>query len=90
MTHKIDANIDESAIYVLADLVAKERLTDFGTVGGIPKSSSDKPAINFSNAPYYTSGNRLVAVLSESRHPAFPNRFNWNVYAYDLPKTQSA
>jgi hypothetical protein len=87
ITHKIDPEIDESVIYVMADLFAKQRVKEWGTVGGIPPSTPEKPTLNFSKAPYFTKGKRLVAVISESRIRTFPDRFDWNTYAYNLSET---
>lgn len=76
MTHKIDPDIDESAVYTLTDLLYWHRIAEYGIIGGVPVSSEDKPAFNLTGDPYYTTGKRMVMLLSKTRHSDFPDKMN--------------
>lgn len=70
MTHKIDPDIDESALYVLSDLLYKKSVEKYGIVaGGIP-STPEKPAKNLTGDPYFTSGKRIVILLPDREQAA--------------------
>jgi hypothetical protein len=76
MTHKIDPDIDESALYVLSDLIYQKSIEKYGVVaGGIP-SKPEEPARNLTGDPYFASGKRMVVLLPdrERRSPDFPGR----------------
>ena len=76
MTHAIDPDIDESAIYTLSDLMYWNRLEKYGLVGGLVASTREQPSYNTQGASYYTSGKRVVLLLSKTRHLEFPNRMS--------------
>jgi hypothetical protein len=74
MTHKIDPDVDESAVYVLTDLIYRHRLHEHGIVsGGIPRTP-EAPGRNLTGDPYYTTGKRVVMVLPANAAPNFPRR----------------
>jgi hypothetical protein len=77
MTHKIDPDTDDSALYVVSDLVYRHRVTKYAPVGGGVPSTLEKPAKNLTGDPYYTSGRRIVIQLPENAAPEFPGRFSW-------------
>ncbi|HOW58369.1 MAG TPA: LssY C-terminal domain-containing protein [Candidatus Omnitrophota bacterium] len=77
MTHKIDPDIDESAVYVLSDLMYHHRIAKQGPVGGSVPSTPEKPAKNLTGDPYFTSGKRVVILLSENIAAGPPGWFDW-------------
>lgn len=75
MTHKIDPDIDESALYVLSDLIYRNRIEEYDVVsGGVPRTP-ENPGRNLTGDPYYTSGKRIVMLLPENQAPRLPTRF---------------
>lgn len=66
-THRIDPDVDESRDYVLEDLLAAERLEQAGYVGGVGACQQCAPRRNLTGDPYYTDGDRAVAVVSDDR-----------------------
>jgi hypothetical protein len=87
MTHKIDPDIDESAIYVMTDLIYRHRLNHYGVVaGGIPRTP-ENPGKNLTGDPYYTSGKRVVMVLPAKSAPDFPARLFLSTIDHELKKS---
>ncbi|HXV28322.1 MAG TPA: LssY C-terminal domain-containing protein [bacterium] len=74
MTHKIDPDIDEAALYSLSDLIYLNRLSSYGLTGGVPESTPEDPAANLTGDPYYTQGKRVVLELSKTKTSGFPDR----------------
>jgi hypothetical protein len=66
-THRIDPDVDESRDYVLEDLLAAERLELAGYVGGVGECQQCAPRRNLTGDPYFTDGDRGIAVVSPSR-----------------------
>jgi len=88
MTHKIDANIDESREYVFADLVTVERVAYFGYVNGVGKSTRRNPQKNLTGDPYFSDGLRLVMQLSFGRtRPVF---LDWEFPGFNNGSRQTA
>lgn len=69
-THRIDSNVDESRDYVLEDLIEAERVDKIGYVGGVGECSRGEPRFNLTGDPYFTDGNRGIAIVSGSRTQA--------------------
>lgn len=74
MTHEIDPDLDESMLYVMSDLMYWNRIEKYAFIGGVPASTAEQPAYNMMGAPYFTSGKRVVLLVSKIRHPDFPDR----------------
>lgn len=68
-THRIDSDVDESRDYVLEDLLEAGRLELAGYVGGVGECTPESPRHNLTGDPYFTDGNRAVAVISTHRTP---------------------
>jgi LssY C-terminus len=66
-THQIDPNLDESRDYVLDDLLASRRVSRLGFVGGVEPAAVASPRHNLTGDPYFTDGQRAVAILSRTR-----------------------
>jgi len=66
-THQIDPNVDESRDYVLDDLLASRRVSRLGFVGGVEPAPVASPCHNLTGDPYFTDGQRAVAILSRTR-----------------------
>ncbi len=62
----IDPKVDEAAIYLLEDLGAAGTVERFGFVGGVGKVSKDNPRKSLGNTPYWTKGNRIVLLMTET------------------------
>ncbi|MBU9889013.1 MAG: LssY C-terminal domain-containing protein, partial [Candidatus Omnitrophica bacterium] len=70
MTHKIDPDVDEAALYVLSDLLYQKGAEKYGVVGGGVPSAPDRPVKNLTGDPYFTSGKRMVLLLPDREKPA--------------------
>ena len=71
-THRIDPDVDESRDYVLEDLIEAERVEKIGYVPGVGECSGMAPRRNLTGDPYFTDGNRGIAIISGSRtQPTF-------------------
>jgi hypothetical protein len=66
-THRIDPNVDESRDYVLEDLIEAERVDKIGYVSGVGECIRAAPRFNLTGDPYFTDGNRGIAIVSGSR-----------------------
>jgi len=66
-THKIDPNVDESRDYVLDDLMEGGRVSQIAFVGGVGEAERTAPRHNLTGDPYFTNGQRALAVFSETR-----------------------
>jgi hypothetical protein len=72
MTHQIDPDVDESREYVMADLVAAQRVKLFGYIKGVGEVPEERPRKNLTGNPYYTDGMRLAMEISpEDTEPFF-------------------
>jgi hypothetical protein len=69
-THRIDPDVDESRDYVLEDLLEAERLELTGYVDGVGACERDSPRRNLTGDPYYTDGQRGIAIVSLVRTTA--------------------
>ena len=69
-THRIDPDVDESRDYVLEDLLEAGRLELAGYVDGVGACDRAIPRHNLTGDPYYTDGERGIAVVSETRTAA--------------------
>ena len=69
-THRIDPNVDESRDYVLEDLIEAERVNKIGYVAGVGECSRAAPRRNLTGDPYFTDGNRGIAIICGSRTQA--------------------
>jgi hypothetical protein len=69
-THRIDPDVDESRDYVLEDLLEAERLELAGYVGGVGECDRAAPRRNLTGDPYYTDGQRGLAIVSGTRTTA--------------------
>jgi hypothetical protein len=79
MTHRIEADLDESREYVMADLMSVGRLGSFGYARGVGLAAPGAPKRNLSGDPYHTDGARLVAeVTAEDSAPDFRD---WGFYS---------
>ncbi|HSI32939.1 MAG: LssY C-terminal domain-containing protein [Phycisphaerae bacterium] len=63
-THRIDPDVDESRDYVLEDLIEAERVDRIGYVGGVGECDRATPRHNLTGDPYFTDGNRGIAIVS--------------------------
>jgi hypothetical protein len=71
-THRIDPDVDEARDYVLEDLIEAERVERLGYVGGVGACDRATPRHNLTGDPYYTDGNRAIAIVSGGRaEPSF-------------------
>jgi hypothetical protein len=69
-THRIDPNVDEARDYVLEDLLEAQRVEKIGYVGGVGECDRTTPRYNLTGDPYFTDGNRAIAIVSGSRTTA--------------------
>ena len=69
-THRIDPDVDESRDYVLEDLLEAGRLEKAGYVGGVGDCPRQSPRHNLTGDPYFTDGDRAIAVVSATRTTA--------------------
>jgi hypothetical protein len=71
-THRIDPDVDESRDFVLEDLIHAQRAERIGYVRGVGECTKAAPRRNLTGDPYFTDGNRAIAVVSGSRtEPSF-------------------
>jgi hypothetical protein len=66
-THRIDPDVDESRDYVLEDLLEAERLELAGYAGGVGECPRESPRRNLTGDPYFTDGDRAIAIVSATR-----------------------
>ena len=73
-THKIDPNLDDSRDYLLADLIAVEKVLRYGFTDNIALEQPGHKNKNLTGDPYFTDTKRLVIELSVEDAPlvAFP------------------
>ena len=64
-THKIDPDVDEALLALIANLAYSQFLAKLGLVKGVGASPRDAPRQNLTTDPYYTAGNRGVLFFSE-------------------------
>jgi hypothetical protein len=79
VSRSIDPDVDQALIYLAEDLVTARTIARWGYVAGVGEVPRDNPRRTFANAPYWTSGNRLVLEMSEQ--PVEPYRvdvFGWD------------
>src|SRR5687767_11423500 len=69
-THRIDPDVDESRDYVLEDLLESQRVENLGYVPGVGPCERAAPRRNLTGDPYFTDGNRAIAVISGTRTAA--------------------
>lgn len=69
-THRIDPDVDESRDYVLEDLLESQRVEKIGYVPGVGACDRAAPRYNLTGDPYFTDGNRAIAVVSGTRTEA--------------------
>jgi hypothetical protein len=69
-THRIDPDVDESRDYVLEDLLEAQRLELVGYVAGVGECGRESPRHNLTGDPYFTDGERGIAIVSPARTTA--------------------
>jgi hypothetical protein len=69
-THRIDPDVDEARDYVLEDLLEAQRVEKIGYVGGVEECDRAAPRHNLTGDPYFTDGNRAIAIVCGSRTTA--------------------
>jgi LssY C-terminus len=74
-THKIDPDVDDARDYVLDDLLESEHVALVGYVPGAGAAERTAPRHNLTGDPYFTDGQRAVAVFSAE--PTKPRFLNW-------------
>lgn len=74
MTHQIDPDIDEAAVYAVSDLIYRHRVDQYGIVTGGAVRTPEQPGRNLTGDPFYTSGIKAVIVLPEKQAPRTPGR----------------
>lgn len=79
MTHRIEADLDESREYVMSDLLSVGRLGSFGYAKGVGLAAPAAPKRNLSGDPYHTDGARLVAEVTAEQ--AAPDFQDWHYYS---------
>ena len=65
ITHKIDANVDETREYLVENLAYAQSLAKLGYVGGVGVYSIDSPRGNLTGDPWFTDGLRVVLFVAE-------------------------
>jgi len=75
-THKIDPDVDEARDYLIDDLLEAHQIARVGHVGGVGATPESAPRRNLTGDPYFTDGQRAVAVLSGRRAAA--SFFSWD------------
>jgi hypothetical protein len=74
-SHAIDSEIDETRNYILEDLAAAQKIAGYGFVNGVGYTSSDDPKENLLGTPWWTDGQRVVLMLSDTPVPAEEMQF---------------
>jgi hypothetical protein len=69
-THRIDPDVDESRDFVLEDLLDSQRVERIGYVRGVGECHKTAPRRNLTGDPYFTDGNRAIAIVSGCRTEA--------------------
>jgi hypothetical protein len=69
-THRIDPNVDEARDYVLEVLLEAHRVEKLGYARGVGECERSAPRRNLTGDPYFTDGNRAIAIVSASRTEA--------------------
>ncbi len=68
-THIIDPEVDQAREYLLQSLLAEGFVKAFGFAGGSRAATSEEPALNLVDDPYFSDGKRLVIILSPQPVP---------------------
>lgn len=66
-THKIDPDVDDARDYILDALLESGRVSRVGYVGGVGPAEQSAPRHNLTGDPYFTDGQRAVAIFAETR-----------------------
>jgi hypothetical protein len=78
VAHKIDPAVDEARDYLALDMFVSEHVAAFGFVQGVGEASFNEPRYNYTNAPYYTDGRRLVLIIADEWTNLLDiKRINW-------------
>jgi len=64
--YQIDPDIDDARMYLLQNFWYGQSLARMGFVKGVPESTIDAPARDFTGSGYFTDGLRVVLFLSEA------------------------
>jgi hypothetical protein len=64
VTHKIDADVDETRSYLIQDMWYSQGLAQFAFVKGVGAAPIDAPRYNLTGDPYFTDGLRTVLWVS--------------------------
>jgi hypothetical protein len=67
VTHKIDADVDDTRSYLEQDLAASGQVEANGYVSGVGIAYPELPRFNYTLDPYFTDGLRAVLILSDQR-----------------------
>jgi hypothetical protein len=80
VTHKIDADIDDTRSYLEQDLAVSGYLEMIGYTKGVGEASPYEPRYNYTEDPYFTDGLRAVMILGDAPGPLDDLRFlDWEL-----------
>jgi hypothetical protein len=82
-THRVDPDVDEARDYVLEDLLSAQHVAEARYVQGVGACPESMPRRNLTGDPYFTDGNRLVAILSSE--PTAPRLLGFDSAARRAP-----
>jgi hypothetical protein len=74
-THRIDPNVDETRSTLIQDFIHAQALKAYARAGGVGFVSRDAPRGNLTGDPWFTDGNRAVALLTTE--PVSLVEINW-------------
>lgn len=63
--YQIDPDIDDARMFIMQNFWYGESLARLGFVGGVPRTTLDAPARDFSGSEFFTDGLRVVLFVSE-------------------------
>ncbi len=63
--YRIDPDIDDARMFIMQNFWYSQSLSRMSHIGGIPRSTLDAPASNFTDSEYFTDGLRVVLFVSE-------------------------
>lgn len=64
--YRIDPDIDDARMFIMQNFWYSQSLARMGFVDGVPKTTLEAPARNFSGSEYFTDGLRVVLFVSEN------------------------
>ncbi len=63
--YRIDPDIDDAREFIMQNFWYSQSLAGIGYVGGVPRTTLDAPAHNFTASEYFSDGRRAVLFVSE-------------------------